>query len=164
MATVVTGAVLAGRAFYFLPSAASGCGIARSKSTHERRAELDKMGMRQDDGDTEQGPCTTADATLVAGLDGRAVPGHHCRCFCCARSCSSRSRSHPGSMIPTLLVGDLILVNKFHYGLRLPVINTKMTEGTPVQRGDVMVFRYPPKPSLDYIKRVVGCPATRWPT
>jgi len=63
-----------------------------------------------------------------------------------------------GSMIPTLLVGDLILVNKYHYGLRLPVLNTKITEGTPPQRGDVMVFRYPPKPSLDYIKRVVGVP------
>jgi signal peptidase I len=63
-----------------------------------------------------------------------------------------------GSMIPTLLVGDLILVNKFTYGIRLPVINTKLTEGTPPQRGDVMVFRYPPKPSLDYIKRVVGVP------
>jgi len=61
-------------------------------------------------------------------------------------------------MIPTLLVGDLILVNKFHYGLRLPVLNTKITEGTSPQRGDVMVFRYPPKPSLDYIKRVVGVP------
>ena len=63
-----------------------------------------------------------------------------------------------GSMIPTLLVGDLILVNKFTYGVRLPVINTKVTEGTPPARGDVMVFRYPPRPSLDYIKRVVGLP------
>ena len=63
-----------------------------------------------------------------------------------------------GSMIPTLLVGDLILVNKFTYGLRLPVVNTKLTAGTPPKRGDVMVFRYPPKPSLDYIKRVVGVP------
>ena len=63
-----------------------------------------------------------------------------------------------GSMIPTLLVGDLILVNKFTYGIRLPVINTKLTDGTPPARGDVMVFRYPPKPSLDYIKRVVGVP------
>jgi signal peptidase I len=61
-------------------------------------------------------------------------------------------------MIPTLHVGDLILVNKFHYGVRLPVINTKLTDGNPVQRGDVMVFRYPPKPSLDYIKRVIGVP------
>jgi signal peptidase I len=61
-------------------------------------------------------------------------------------------------MIPTLHIGDLILVNKFHYGIRLPVANTKLTEGTPVQRGDVMVFRYPPKPSVDYIKRVVALP------
>jgi signal peptidase I len=66
-----------------------------------------------------------------------------------------------GSMIPTLLVGDLILVNKFTYGLRIPVLNTKITEGTPPKRGDVMVFRYPPNPSLDYIKRVVGVPGDR---
>ncbi len=63
-----------------------------------------------------------------------------------------------GSMIPTLLVGDLILVNKFTYGIRLPVLNTKVTAGNSPARGDVMVFRYPPKPSLDYIKRVVGVP------
>jgi len=63
-----------------------------------------------------------------------------------------------GSMIPTLLVGDLILVNKFTYGVRLPVIHSKLTEGTAPRRGDVMVFRYPPRPSLDYIKRVVGVP------
>jgi signal peptidase I len=66
-----------------------------------------------------------------------------------------------GSMIPTLHVGDLILVNKFHYGIRLPVINYQVTSGTPVKRGDVMVFRYPPKPSLDYIKRVVGVPGDK---
>lgn len=63
-----------------------------------------------------------------------------------------------GSMIPTLWIGDLILVNKFHYGLRLPVANIKITQGTPVARGDVMVFRFPPRPSADYIKRVVGIP------
>ncbi len=63
-----------------------------------------------------------------------------------------------GSMIPTLLVGDLILVNKYTYGVRLPVVHTKLTEGTPPARGDVMVFRYPPRPSLDYIERVVGVP------
>ena len=66
-----------------------------------------------------------------------------------------------GSMIPTLLVGDLILVNKFTYGLRLPVINTKVVElGSPA-RGDVMVFRFPQDPSVDYIKRVVGLPGDR---
>jgi signal peptidase I len=63
-----------------------------------------------------------------------------------------------GSMIPTLLVGDLILVNKFHYGVRLPVINKKIVDNNAVQRGDVMVFRYPVDPRQDYIKRVVGIP------
>lgn len=63
-----------------------------------------------------------------------------------------------GSMLPTLLIGDFILVNKFEYGIRLPVINKKVIElGTP-KNGDVMVFRYPNDPSLDYIKRVVGIP------
>jgi signal peptidase I len=63
-----------------------------------------------------------------------------------------------GSMIPTLLVGDLILVNKFHYGVRLPVINQKVVDNNEPQRGDVIVFRYPVNPDLDYIKRVVGVP------
>lgn len=63
-----------------------------------------------------------------------------------------------GSMMPTLLVGDLILVNKYIYGIRLPVINTKVLSLGEPQRGDVMVFRYPKDPSIDYIKRVVGLP------
>jgi len=63
-----------------------------------------------------------------------------------------------GSMVPTLLVGDLILVNKFHYGVRLPVINKKIIANNDPQRGDVMVFRYPVDPRVDYIKRVVGVP------
>ena len=63
-----------------------------------------------------------------------------------------------GSMIPTLLVGDLILVNKFHYGVRLPVINQKIIPNHDPERGDVMVFRFPVNPDMDYIKRVVGLP------
>ena len=63
-----------------------------------------------------------------------------------------------GSMIPTLVVGDLILVNKFHYGVRLPVINTKIIANNDPKRGDVMVFHYPVDPRIDYIKRVVGIP------
>jgi signal peptidase I len=66
-----------------------------------------------------------------------------------------------GSMIPTLLVGDFILVNKFSYGLRLPIINKKVIDIGQPQRGDVMVFRYPEDPSLDYIKRVVGLPGDK---
>jgi len=65
------------------------------------------------------------------------------------------------SMVPTLLVGDFILVNKFTYGVRLPVLNRKVVELGNPQRGDVMVFRYPEDPSLDYIKRVVGLPGDR---
>jgi signal peptidase I len=63
-----------------------------------------------------------------------------------------------GSMVPTLLVGDFILVNKFDYGIRLPITNTKITEGRPLERGDVVVFRYPKDESVDYIKRVIGLP------
>ncbi|MEW6313453.1 MAG: signal peptidase I [Pseudomonadota bacterium] len=66
-----------------------------------------------------------------------------------------------GSMIPTLLVGDFILVNKYTYGIRIPVINVKVVDMNRPQRGDVMVFRYPENPSLDYIKRVVGLPGDR---
>lgn len=63
-----------------------------------------------------------------------------------------------GSMIPTLLVGDFILVNKYTYGIRLPVINLKIVDVNEPKRGEVMVFRYPENPSMDYIKRVVGVP------
>ena len=63
-----------------------------------------------------------------------------------------------GSMLPTLLIGDFILVNKFEYGIRLPVINKKVIDLSDPKNGDVMVFRYPSDPSLDYIKRVVGVP------
>jgi signal peptidase I len=66
-----------------------------------------------------------------------------------------------GSMIPTLLIGDFILVNKYTYGIRLPVLNVKVLDLNNPARGDVMVFRYPVDPSLDYIKRVVGLPGDR---
>ncbi len=63
-----------------------------------------------------------------------------------------------GSMMPTLLAGDFILVNKFAYGIRLPVLDTKVVEVGEPERGDVVVFRYPKDPAVDYIKRVVGVP------
>ena len=63
-----------------------------------------------------------------------------------------------GSMIPTLQIGDFILVNKFTYGIRLPVINKKVVELGSPKRGDVVVFRYPRDESVDYIKRIVGLP------
>src|SRR5712664_349844 len=61
-----------------------------------------------------------------------------------------------GSMVPTLVVGDFILVNKFAYGIRIPLINKKIVNIGDPKRGDVMVFRFPEDPSLDYIKRVIG--------
>src|SRR5512140_1655351 len=66
-----------------------------------------------------------------------------------------------GSMKPTLLVGDFILVNKYTYGIRLPVVNKKIIDINPVRRGEVVVFRYPADPSVDYIKRVVGLPGDK---
>ena len=66
-----------------------------------------------------------------------------------------------GSMIPTLWIGDFILVNKYAYGLRLPVLNTRFLEVGDPERGDVMVFRFPEDESVNYIKRVVGLPGDR---
>lgn len=65
------------------------------------------------------------------------------------------------SMVPTLVVGDLILVNKFTYGIRLPILNQKVIEVGDPQRGDVMVFKYPRDMSQDYIKRVIGLPGDK---
>jgi signal peptidase I len=63
-----------------------------------------------------------------------------------------------GSMLPTLLIGDFILVNKYTYGIRLPVVNVKVLDVSQPRRGEVMVFRYPKNTSVDYIKRVIGVP------
>ncbi|MCG3817540.1 signal peptidase I [Photobacterium damselae subsp. damselae] len=62
------------------------------------------------------------------------------------------------SMMPTLLVGDFILVDKHVYGLRDPVFHDKFLSLGEPKRGDVVVFKYPPQPKIDYIKRVVGLP------
>jgi signal peptidase I len=66
-----------------------------------------------------------------------------------------------GSMMPTLLIGDFILVNKYAYGVRLPVLHTKIVEMGQPGRGDIVVFRFPGDTRVDYIKRVIGLPGDR---
>ena len=66
-----------------------------------------------------------------------------------------------GSMMPTLLIGDFILVNKYQYGIRLPVLHNKIINNETPERGDIVVFRYPEDPSIPYIKRVVGLPGDK---
>lgn len=158
LAVVVTGIYWLAEKFYFWPRRRRAA-IELEAHAARRRAELREQGVGKVDGD---GDIEQARAQLLAQpwwLDWTAGLFPVILAVFLLRSFLFEPFKIPsGSMIPTLLVGDLILVNKFHYGIRLPVINTKITEGTPPQRGDVMVFRYPPKPSLDYIKRVVGVP------
>lgn len=66
-----------------------------------------------------------------------------------------------GSMMPTLLIGDFILVNKYDYGIRLPVLHNKIVDNKTPERGDIVVFRYPEDPSIPFIKRVVGLPGDK---
>ena len=156
LATAVTGLYWLAERFYFLPKR-RGAVEAIETSLAERNARLAGKGITQVD---------TVDVKArerllmqpwwldwTAGLFPVILVVFLLRSFL-----FEPFKIPSGSMMPTLLTGDLILVNKFTYGFRLPVINTKLTDGTPPARGDVMVFRYPPQPSLDYIKRVVGLP------
>jgi signal peptidase I len=156
LATVVTGLYWIAERVYFLPQR-SRAAEQLEASAAQRRAELKAKGIANVDGDV-----VLARQRLMMQpwwLDWTAGLFPVILAVFVLRSFLFEPFKIPtGSMIPTLLVGDLILVNKFTYGVRLPVLNTKLTEGTAPQRGDVMVFRYPPKPSMDYIKRVVGLP------
>ncbi len=156
LATVVTGLYWLAEKFYFWPQRRKAA-MALDAQTAQRRAELVAQGIHQVDNPTGE-----AQARLLAQpwwLDWTAGLFPVIVVVFLLRSFLFEPFKIPsGSMIPTLLVGDLILVNKFHYGVRLPVINTKILDNNSPQRGDVMVFHYPPKPSLDYIKRVVGVP------
>lgn len=156
LASVVTGLFWLGERFYFLP---------RRKLAAAAVDQLCAMGSGQRDeegGTTGIGSTSAARSKLLAQpwwLDWTAGLFPVIVLVFLLRAFLYEPFSIPsGSMIPTLQVGDLILVNKFEYGLRLPVLNTKITEGTAPKRGDVMVFRYPLNPRLDYIKRVVGLP------
>lgn len=159
MAVVVTGCYWLAERFYFLPQREKAAKALEDAST-ARMTELTKMGISRVDGDLAN--IHAAQEKIRAQpwwLDWTAGLFPVILVVFLLRSFLFEPFKIPsGSMIPTLMIGDLILVNKFHYGVRLPVINQKITEGTPPARGDVMVFRYPPRPSQDYIKRVVGIP------
>ena len=156
MAVVVTGLYWLAERLVFWPRRRRAA-LALEASAAQRREELRRQGVTQVDGDIGK-----ARAELLAQpwwLDWTAGLFPVILVVFLLRSFLFEPFKIPsGSMVPTLLVGDLILVNKFHYGLRLPVINTRITQGEAPQRGDVMVFRYPPNPNLDYIKRVIGVP------
>jgi len=156
MATVVTGIYWLAERFYFLPKRQQAATRLEAEAA-KRREDLGKMGISQVDGDIVEAKNRLLMQPWwldwTAGLFPVIITVFLLRSFL-----FEPFKIPSGSMIPTLLVGDLILVNKYHYGIRLPVINTKITEGNKPKAGDVMVFRYPPKPSLDYIKRVVGVP------
>ena len=157
LATVVTGVYWVAERFWFLPRRQQAADTMQAQA-EQRRVALAAQGITQ----TDNVDLSAARERILAQpwwLDWTAGLFPVILVVFLLRSFLFEPFKIPsGSMIPTLLVGDLILVNKFTYGVRLPVINTKLTEGTPPQRGDVMVFRYPPRPSLDYIKRVVGVP------
>jgi signal peptidase I len=156
LASVVTGVYWLAERFYFLPQRVAAVAALEANDA-KRRADLATMGIAQVDGDIAEAKVKLFMQPWwldwTAGLFPVIITVFLLRSFL-----FEPFKIPSGSMIPTLLVGDLILVNKFTYGIRLPVINLKITEGNKPQRGDVMVFRYPPKPSLDYIKRVVGVP------
>ena len=156
LATFVTGLYWLAERFYFLPRRREAVAKLEAAATL-RASELSKQGISHVDSDVAE----ARNRLLMQPwwLDWTAGLFPVIAAVFLLRSFLFEPFKIPsGSMIPTLLIGDLILVNKFHYGIRLPVINIKLTEGAKPQRGDVMVFRYPPKPSLDYIKRVVGIP------
>jgi len=156
IASMVTGAYWLAERFHFLPQRQRAVAELEAQDA-KRRENLAHMGITQVDGDIQEAKVKLLMQPWwldwTAGLAPVIIVVFLLRSFL-----FEPFKIPSGSMIPTLLVGDLILVNKFTYGVRLPVLNIKITEGNKPQRGDVMVFRYPPKPSLDYIKRVVGVP------
>ncbi|MEG1768313.1 MAG: signal peptidase I [Comamonas sp.] len=157
LATVVTGVYWVAERMYFWPRRRKAA-VTLEESIVARRAELDRKGIAKVD--LEVSPESRGRILMQPWwLDWTAGLFPVIAIVFVLRSFLFEPFKIPsGSMIPTLMIGDLILVNKFTYGVRLPVINKKIIETGSPERGDVMVFRYPPQPNLDYIKRVVGVP------
>jgi len=153
--TLVTFAFWLGEQLYFAPRRRKAAETFEREDA-ARRAELARQGIKVD-GDPEE----AKNRLLMQPwwLDWTAGLFYVIAVVFALRSFLFEPFKIPsGSMIPTLQVGDLILVNKFHYGIRLPVINKKIIQNHDPARGDVMVFHYPMNPQVDYIKRVVGLP------
>jgi len=156
IATVITGLYWLAERLLFLPRRRAAAQALQEQDA-QRRAQLAAQGITQVDGDVTAA-CQKALAQpwwldWTAGLFPVILIVFALRSFV-----FEPFKIPSSSMEPTLLIGDLILVNKFTYGLKLPVLGTRLTGGSPLQRGDVVVFRFPPKPSENYIKRVVGLP------
>jgi signal peptidase I len=154
--TLVTFAYWLAERLYFAPKRRRAAALLE---THDvaRRAELSRQGIDKVDGDLSEAKSRILQQPWwldwTAGLFPVIAVVFVLRSFL-----FEPFKIPSGSMIPTLQVGDLILVNKFHYGIRLPVINKKIIQNHDPARGDVMVFHYPIDPRVDYIKRVVGLP------
>ncbi len=154
--SVVTMVYWIAERFHFRPARVAAA-AALEQQDAQRRAHLARQGIEKVDGDIEVARERILSQPWwldwTAGLFPVIVAVFLLRSFL-----FEPFKIPSGSMVPTLLVGDLILVNKYHYGVRLPVIHKKIVQNNDPQRGDVMVFRYPPDPRVDYIKRVVGVP------
>src|SRR5215471_16712506 len=154
--TIVTFAYWLAERLYFRPKRVATAASLESQDV-ARRADLARQGITKIDGDLTEAKARVLQQPWwldwTAGLFPVIVVVFILRSFL-----FEPFKIPSGSMIPTLQVGDLILVNKFHYGIRLPVINKKIISNNDPKRGDVMVFHYPMDPRVDYIKRVIGIP------
>lgn len=157
--TIATGLVWGLDRFYLAPQ--------RRKSVEAELAEFDARTARLSEGGIK--PDLTGRAALVDKLDRQPTWVAYTGSFFPVIAAVFLFRSFmfepfkipSSSMVPTLQIGDLILVNKFTYGIRLPIVNKKIIQINNPARGDVMVFKFPKDPSLDYIKRVVGVPGDK---
>ena len=154
--SLITFAYWLAEKLYFKPARVAAAARLEQQD-RERRAELKKLGIDKVDGDLAQARQRVLAQPWwldwTAGLFPVIVAVFLLRSFL-----FEPFKIPSGSMIPTLTIGDLILVNKYHYGIRLPVVHTKVVDNHVPQRGDVIVFRYPVDPRVDYIKRVAGLP------
>ncbi len=157
---VFTGGFWVAERLYFAPRRRA---TARDTlaALHARRDELARQGLVADESLSEHSLSATRERLLrqpwwlewTAGLFPVIALVFALRSFI-----AEPFKIPSGSMEPTLVPGDLILVNKFVYGLRLPLIHQRLTTGSAPRRGDVIVFRLPKDPAVDYIKRIVGIP------